>query len=413
MGIIRNSANRKIKGRVGDMSYYVSKGLQIARQALNNSNYGETARRSQAQQARRVKWSNLVAFYKVSKHWMKKAFESKAKGQTDYNAFMSVNLGMARVNLTKAMAAVDACVVDAYTVSQGSLPSINLYQKTNRWATDIKLGALNIGVATSVADFSRYVILNNPSFREGDQISFVSYQQTMDAQDMPRVICTAYEVTLNLASTELLRDYLPEFCSQTDADGFLATGTDISLGGFAYVHSRNDSNGALLVSTQQIELNNASLIAQYTSPFSLKTAIASYGVDTDTFLDTGSYPVGAAEQPLYIDSVVGISSGSVFYPRSETVQAGTLFASNGVRLVFSGLIPSGTMTGVVETRQNEDLTGEPLSSTLTIVSIEGNAMVVKADNVNIYDYFLDKIKITIGTDTFEVVALPVDEETHE
>lgn len=318
MGIIRNAANRKIKGRIGDTTYYVSMDRQIARQALNSSNYGESARRSPSQQNRRVMWANLVNFYRASKSWMPKAFESKSAKQTDYNRFMSANLPNARIALTKAMASVSACVADAFIVSQGSLRSIQVSKLTNSWQTDINLGGLEISPETTVGQFSKALIDNNNWILAGDQLSFISYQQYVDAQSTPHIICTAYEVTLNVTSTDVLRNYMPDFCSSTSEAGNLGTNTNISLGGFAYILSRNVGGGALQVSTQQLITNNEVLITQYSSAINVQAAIDSYGVDSDTFLDTGSTSVSRAEQPLYLSYITNgsqrASAGEVFSP---------------------------------------------------------------------------------------------------
>lgn len=318
MGIIRNAANRKIKGRIGDTTYYVSMDRQIARQALNSSNYGESARRSPSQQGRRVMWANLVNFYRASKGWMTKAFESKSAKQTDYNRFMSANLPNARIALTKAMASVSACVVDSFIVAQGSLRSIQVSKLADSWQTDINLGGLELDATTTVGQFSSALLANNNWILAGDQLSFISYQQYVDANNTPHVICTAYEVTLNVSSTEILRAYLPDFCSTTSEGGNLGTNNNISLGGFAYILSRNVGGGALQVSTQQLVTNNEVLITQYSAASNVQAAIDSYGVDDDNFLDTGSVPVTRAEQPLYISSLN--ASGSVIKPNAIFTQ---------------------------------------------------------------------------------------------
>lgn len=349
MGIIRNSANRKIKGRVGDTTYYVSMNRQIARQALNSSNYGESARRSPSQQGRRVMWANLVNFYKASKGWMPKAFESKSAKQTDYNRFMSTNLQNARIALTKNQAAVGACVADAFIISQGSLRSIQVNKHTNHWDTDIQIGNLSIGPDTTVGAFASAVIANNNWIIEGDQLSFVSYQQYIDAQSTPHIICTAYEVTLLVNSTDKLRDYLPDFCSVTGDNKTLVTSDNISIGGFAYILSRNLGGGSLQVSTQQLIINNEVMISQYTSDEAVKEAVKSYGVDTDTFLDTGSLAVTRADQPLYINY---ITNGTLRASAGEAYrQTFSEIATTGLTIVLSNKFDSNVVS--VKVSQSE------------------------------------------------------------
>ena len=83
MAKIRVMSNQRRVGRVGDTTYYVRDGEQIARQSQNNSNYGATASRTPAQMSRRVKWANLVNLFKGMKSWQPKAYDFKKKGQTD------------------------------------------------------------------------------------------------------------------------------------------------------------------------------------------------------------------------------------------------------------------------------------------------------------------------------------------
>lgn len=381
MALIRNAANRKLKGRIGDTTYYVSLDRQVARQALNNSNYGDTARRSEAQQNRRVRWANLVNFYKVSKSWMKKAFESKATNQTDYNRFMSANLPGARIALTKNMASVSSAIADAFIISQGSLRTIGITKHTTHWDTDIALGTLAISDLTTLAEFSQAVVANNTWIQYGDQISFVSYQQYMDAQSYPHLICTAYEVTLEKEGQGMLRDYLPEFAASSDSDGFLGTGSDISLGAFAYVLSRNVNGGSLLVSTQQLVLNNDALIRQYSSVAAFNKAVESYGVDQDTFLDTGSRMIAAEGQPVYISYYEAATytvypNGSSLIPFRNMTTAGLkikLSAVTAMEVVSVEILPA-TNTGQVRDSSLTFSTGIVHATGSDIVAVGGSNM---------------------------------------
>lgn len=299
MALVRNAANMIRKGRVGDATYYVSKGQQIVRQARNDSNYGESARRSENQQVRRVMWANLVNFYKASASWMPAAFESKKKGQTDYNKFMQVNMNGSRIALTKDQAAAGACVADAYLITQGSLPSVEISQKGVAWYTNIGIGDLVISANTTNAELTAAMIANNANIQEGMQISFVSYQQSLDAMGMPRLICRLYEITLSRTSTDKVWDFLPEFCA-TSVNKSLGTSGNISIGGFAYIVSDKRA-GQVRVSTQQLVVNNNDLISQYTSGEHVRAAMLSYGIDSEVILSPdGINQQGAEPQPVYI-----------------------------------------------------------------------------------------------------------------
>lgn len=331
MAIIRNAANTIMKGRVGETTYYVSLGRQVARQRLNNSNYGKDARRTELQQERRVKWANLVNFYKVSKFWMPKAYENLRKGQTDYNRFMQLNVPVSTISLTKQMAESGACIAEAYLITQGSLPSIEISSTETGWTTNIALGDLQIAEQTTVADFSEAVVSNNDSIQEGMQLSFVSYMQTLDAMSVPRLICTLYEVTLDKKNLNMLRSYLPVFCS-TSSNGMLATSNEIAVGAFAYILS-SQLKGRIEVSTQRLITNNADLMSEYSSASNRTRAIDSYGLDLEVILS----PVTTTEQnptekPQYIQY---ISIDTDIYNNGEYIGNSQSLASKTLKIYLA------------------------------------------------------------------------------
>lgn len=332
MGVIRNAANTMIRGRVGQTTFYISGGQQIARQSRNDSNYGETARRSISQQQRRIMWANLVNFYKASAGWMKKAFESKLRNQTDYNKFMQLNMDSSRIALTKSEAASGACVVDGFLVSQGSLPSIEIVQTVSAWRTNIATGDLTIDALTTVGEFTEAVIAANANIHNGQQLSFVQYMQSVDPLGTPRVICRCYEVTLDKYSTEKLRTYMPEDTC-TIVDGYIGCGDTIATGGFAWILSEL-VGGALRVSTQQLITNNATLIQQFTDSRHVEEAVSSYGLDAEVVLSPSSTTEQQPEEnPLYI-SGSAVLEGSTQYTASPGTYVGTWGRLYGNKFVF-------------------------------------------------------------------------------
>lgn len=366
MGVIRNAANRKIRGRIGDTTYYVSLDRQIARQALNSSNYGETASRTISQQGNRVRWANLVQFYKLSKGWMSKAFETKKSGQSDYNRFMQLNLSTARIYLTKEAVAASSCIVDDFTISQGSLHQINVQQVGNTWATDIQLGSLTIGDTTTIADFTTAILAANNWAKESMQISFVSYQQTTDSLGYPVAICTAYELTLSTTDTRLVRSFLPDFCSQTSASRTLGTSDNISTGGFAYILSQS-VGGKTLVSTQKIVSNNLIFVQLYSGEQMRQNAMRSYGINEASFLESGSNPVTRAQQPLYVASLSIEGDSHIYVPNGRGPKASEMSEKN-VTIRMSAPLPADTtITSVqffVAGSLVRSLTSQALSSDL-------------------------------------------------
>lgn len=301
MAITRSKVSMSLKGRVGAITFYDSDGRQISRAARNSSNYGKGASRTALQQNRRVRWANLVNAYKKSQGWMYYAFEYKKKGVSDYNKFMQLNVNRSFVALTRDEAASGACVIDSYQVSEGSLMPISHALIDGVWVTNVKLGDYTIDDETTIGNFTEAVIQNNTWIKYDYQISFISYQQTVDEYGIPRIICTPYELTLKKDSADKVRNYLPAFCSSVH-NGFLATNENITLGAFCYVLSAKE-NGRTVVSTQYLVNNNQSLIAQYTSEEQYSAAIKSYGEDPTRFLEPGSSATDATQAAYFIQYV--------------------------------------------------------------------------------------------------------------
>lgn len=279
-------------GRIGNTTYYVANGQQIARQSKNNSNYGAGASRSDAQQLRRVRWANLVNAYKAMSSWMPKAFESKRQNQSDYNKFMQLNINTSTVALTKDMAANGCAVWQSWQVSQGSLVPINLIADSLAIgvASDIKLSAA-VNADTTIAALSADIIANNPAFRDGDNIAQVIFYTDLDSRSYPYSTCRYYEFTLNTENTALLST-LPVSAvmasSILQGQHLLAakqgeSAVD-SAEGFVWIHTRK-VEGKLMVSSQSIFIQNDSFVDQFSTQAAIDAAIASYGVEVDVPLD--------------------------------------------------------------------------------------------------------------------------------
>lgn len=279
-------------GRIGNTTYYVANGQQIARQSKNNSNYGEGASRSDAQQLRRVKWANLVNAYKAMSSWMPKAYESKKQNQSDYNKFMQLNINTSTVALTKDMAANGCAVWESWQVSQGSLVPINLIPDSLAIgvASDIKLSAA-ISADTTIAALSSDIIANNPAFRDGDNIAQVLFYTALDSRGYPYSTCRYYEFTLNTSNTALLST-LPVAAvmgsSNLSSQELLAakqTASAVTTAeGFVWIHTRK-VEGKLMVSSQSIYMQESSFVDQFSTQAAIDAAIASYGVEQDVPLD--------------------------------------------------------------------------------------------------------------------------------
>lgn len=381
MAIIRTMANQILIGRVGQTTYYSREGKQVARQSRNNSNFGPSASRSEAQMTRRVKWSNLVNFYKANLFWMPRAFENAGSGVTVYNKFMSVNVPLSSVNLSKSLATAGACVAEPIYVSQGQLPNIEVGTSyLNGFNTSIQVHEDSVSVYATVGDLSSAIVRLNPQFQDGDNIAFVCVQQIVDELGVPRVMTRYYEFTLDIYSDNdlLLVPVVRDGILRYSEDSYLNVYSQAAVFSFeavAVIHTRK-VQGVLKVSTQKLVLRSTETYEEYTSPQSRQEAIDSYGVDSGVPLDPGSggssrsayFPVNIGPYTLPFDldpgNTIEITAVSGYLPYENWVsgQAVGVVTVDGIlipllyvgtapgqadafRFLVSGEYVSGTMRG--------------------------------------------------------------------
>lgn len=286
MAKIRAISNPMRTGRVGSDSFYIVKGMQIVRPSRNVTNYGDTAARSQAQQTRRVKWGNLVQFYKVSKLFMNRAFETKTKTQSDYNKFMSVNLSKTQVSISKDEANQGACVVEPLTISMGSLKPI-VYVAEPDSVRFLEGSNYEITENTTVGQFATQILANYPDILPMSQLSFIRYVQVLES-GVPKVQMDAYEITLDTADSSLLSSKMPGEsieAYQGALNWIIPSGMS---GGIAIILSYSADGKGIRVSTQDVQMfGDTDIYDDYTSADNAANARESYGEDEEFFLESG------------------------------------------------------------------------------------------------------------------------------
>lgn len=281
----------KLKGRAGAYTFYSSKGRQIARVSQNSTNYGESARRSLAQQTRRVKWSNLVNFWKLSSGVLSGSFETKRANETDYNAFMRKNLASATVALTKDMAARGCCVPTAFLISEGSIPQPTVTWGTGSDATTVKTSLVatvsEVGELDTVADLTEALLSQDNGLKEGFQISLILVGVADSANGPTGDFFTA-EVTLDRNDTRNLAVIFKGITVAVDSTYHLVfQDCDGSIG--AAVILSDSTSGKLRVSSASIVMTEETVVTKYSSDTAVAAAIESYGLDPERFLDSGDY----------------------------------------------------------------------------------------------------------------------------
>lgn len=288
MAVTRNNLSMKMKGRIGAYTFYTtSGGRQVARVANNGSNYGETAKRTVAMQTRRTKWGNVVSFFRQNKDLMARAFERKSANLSDYNRFMQLNIPIASVALTRDDFLKGACILQAYTIADGSLPAINSsLLEEDGFVFDLLTTLDGEFNDYTIGEISINLMDNNPQILEGDQLTFINWTNAGSVGGGIRLYRHLVEITIDRNSS------LP-FSGLRYSNIVASTGSKVIIQGNgpvygqAIIHSRS-VGGNLLVSPAKIALSSTTFVDQFSEPAAVNKAIDSYGVDVEKLLEPGS-----------------------------------------------------------------------------------------------------------------------------
>lgn len=319
MAVLQNMWLRGAKKKLGGTVLYTQGGRTLQRELAPEIKNPKTP----AQMGQRVKWANLVSFYRANASWMPKAFENKKATQSDYNKFMSLNAANSRIYLTKEQARQGACVVDSYRVSDGTLQPVDIFPTEQNWVTNLYLGDLaDLDDTTSVANFSTELLKSNAGLRSGDQISFIRVTQLFNnTTNIPYIQVRAYELIIDEQGSGLVTDYWPiELIAigEQQEEPALMVKNNNKQGGFAIIVSRTQG-GRVLVSPAQItQVNMGAVINQYSSNAALTNAIESYGRSDEVFLDSkGAMTIGQQPTTLSITSISSKNGAQTIVPGAD------------------------------------------------------------------------------------------------
>lgn len=346
MAIIENLWLRKSKKRLAGVVLYQAMEQTRARElATSVSNP-----RTQSQMAQRVKWSQLVSFYRANASWMKYAYETKSPQQSEYNKFMQLNVSNSNIYMTKEQASFGACVVMPYVMTQGSLPSIGFTAETGSWDSNIYLPAgFSLVETTTITEFSNALIQLNPAMRNGDQLSFVKFRQETDWNTgYPYVTVRRFELVLNIASTELVSSYLPlDYISVVagTSQSQLAVIDSGQAGGFLMILSRTIGGKTYVSSQSIITTRMDGTITAFSSPEKLATSIASYGETPDAFLSSTTANQDS-QAPTNL-AIIGVEcGGTIFPPGFICMMMDNFVGGDEVTVLFNGDVPDEQPTSI-------------------------------------------------------------------
>ena len=401
MAIVQNFWLKNQKKRLAGAVIYQAMGQTRSRElAASVSNP-----RTQSQMNQRVKWSNLVNFYRANSSWMKFAYETKKTNQSEYNKFMSLNVANSRIYLPKGLASQGACIVDAYQMTQGSLASIEITEIGNGWKTNIYLDTWQgYDQNVTIAEMSQSILAANPAIREGDQLSFLRFTQQTNAQSgVPFVIVRKYEVIINSSDYRRFYDFMPFDYVVFDGNaqgGWLQIEDSGNAGGWLMVLSRT-VGGKTYVSTQSIVVaNNDTLINAYSSSNALQTAIDSYGESAEPFLTstTAEEDAQAGTRP----SILSVKFGSTTYTPGQRAVVSVEQGSIAVEVAFSQSMSTATfdsmkLLGYVEGEEWE------VEVTSTHAEFDGNLLQATFTSASAVEVVLHEILVETTTDDYRAV----------
>lgn len=382
MAKVKSGGIRNLIGRVGGNVYYMNKGQNIARELAPAISNPQTA----AQQEQRMRWANLVAFYRANQPWQKRgAFESKKQTWSDYNAFVSANSKVSPVYLTKQQAEQGGAVVAPYIVTKGSLPSVSVVSdETNeQFVSDLYVGDLVISGTTTAAELSAALRVNNNNLQEGDQVSFILNFQGTTTDGVPYITARYYEFIIDSSDSRTLATLGLEGVIVADTWNemqCLCLVNEGNVAGGTIIISRT-SSGNIKVSTQSLVLNQDAItyLEDYTSDAALQRAARSYGENDPNFLSAGYSGKASNVAVPTVQSLLYLQVGDVQVTDARTqIGTNTNFGdTTPYALVAHFSQPVTEVTSVIMRRDDSSL-GESLMP----VTINGNAVTLNPTPFN-------------------------------
>ena len=271
--------DRDPSGLVGNVVYRNTKrGTVVAKTPKKAS----TPRRSERQMYTRCQLGNVAANFRLFEGRLALGFEDKGAGQSEFNLYIQCNYGgQNAVFITKHERLNGACVLAPYQFTRGTLKSVGYALNADGvLTTNIRLGALQVGAQTTVAELTQAIMQNNTGWQEGDQLTFFYGEQDEDPMTgVPRAVMDSWKVVLDSEDGTLLYGVVSAlgFTSvQSGSQQVLGMSAELENAGAAWVHSRDDGNGNLKVGTQRLVVVS-DVLAEYQTTAAWKRSADSYG----------------------------------------------------------------------------------------------------------------------------------------
>lgn len=304
----------KARGKLGDTVLQVLKGQQVSR----GYNAHPANPRTPSQLKQRVKLASAVAFYRRHKRFFKSAFRGKKRLESDYNAFIRVNLDIAPYNSKEDLANGHSYIAP-YLMTQGTLPEVSFsYVETfietelllygcygfilfDRVVSDYTVKALREGLGLEYGDMltiycetfaigSRVLFPDKKTFSVENHFAKIIFTPEIDALELST---NMFEYSDGFIGAEVYTDddlgisgLFTWFLHEEDIKGKYY---DVFSAAACAVVSKKLNGSGLQVSTSRMTLGSMARLIynDFRSDEALEVAIASYGVSDNAFLDPG------------------------------------------------------------------------------------------------------------------------------
>lgn len=179
-----------LRGAIGDIVFWRAKGQQMARAR----NRAPSNPRTEYQMTQRAKWAMISKFIRnMDARFLRGAFEGKRPNESDYNAFMRVNLNRASMlSRTASLNAAYPAPGGQWVMSNGSLPAIESFTEWEDeqlpspfWQLCVSATAITIPEASgrTIAWLTNTLLAAQPSqWRLGDIITIVTYRYDLSQE---------------------------------------------------------------------------------------------------------------------------------------------------------------------------------------------------------------------------------------
>lgn len=285
------------RGKVGSVVFAVIKGQQVER--VHNPNPANP--RTFGQQAQRSLLANMTKFYKRgTQKFYKFAFEDKTVRESDFNAFARKNIINGAYVPREFFDNENYPALGIYTMTAGSLAhNVQVVYSGDYIIIDLGTNNLTGTAATvTIGQVSSAILANNPGLQQGDLLTFVTADSSMDIQ---------MQVGPDIPTWNIVQFYLdPNDISSVASKGFdfmraqpIGQGAErgilyVQLSGvdrtaFASLCFSRKTDTGLKVSTSTLRPSAVAecLIYWLRGEYAKQLAAASWGGNTDAVLEGG------------------------------------------------------------------------------------------------------------------------------